>query len=103
MTTVIQKVYWTWPEGTTEISFEDWIEALPENEKQECLAAIESQRALRQAAVDRGDLILADEGDVWKDAATSEQGKEVDDVWYEYWTRWQNEVGVVFSTEFIPQ
>lgn len=98
--TVVQKFNWVWPPGTTHIEFEDWIAALPNHEKEECLSGIQNQVKMRQEAIDRGDMIMTNEGYVWKDAETAQRGKGIDSVWEKYWLRWQEETGVIFSTTF---
>ena len=98
--TVLQKFDWSWPQGATPVSFDDWIENLPNDQKQECLSGVKSQHEIRQQAIDRGDMILTTQGYIWKDAETAQRGKGIDPVWEKYWLRWQKETQATFTMTY---
>lgn len=97
---VKQKFQWSWPHGVTPVHFEQWIETLPEVEKQECLAGISNQLKFRQEAIDRGDMILGDSEYIWKDEETASKGKGIDEVWERYWRRWQAETQAILTVTY---
>ena len=98
--TVLQKFEWTWPPGVKPISFIEWIESLPNDEKQECLDGMARQHSMRQQAIDRGDMVITDNGYIWKDEETAKRGKGIDEVWEKYWRRWQKETQATFSMTY---
>ena len=98
--TVVQKFHYTWPPGVKQITFGNWINELPEPDKTECLTGAACQNKMRQEAIDRGDMIITDNGYIWKDAEAAKRGKGINDVWEKYWLRWQSETGVIFSVTF---
>ena len=100
---IIQKFIYTWPEGTVEIPFLDWINALPLSEQQEYWEGRRNGDRLRQIAIDEGRMIMKDGAYEWRDAEAFAAGKENDPTWERYWRRWQAETGVVFTIEIIEE
>lgn len=97
--TITQTFNYAWPEGTTPITFIDWIKTLTQEEQDEFAQALARQDALRQKAIDDGMLELDPNGEgyVWKDYDTLTIGKPQDETWLVYWDKWKNATGVQFS------
>ena len=100
---VIQKFIYTWPEGTVEISFQDWIDALPLSEQQEYWEGRRNGDRLRQIAIDEGRMIIRDNAYEWRGTEEFAVNKENDPTWERYWLRWQVETGVVFTMKIIKE
>ena len=93
---VVQKFVYTWPPGTKEIWFEEWLKTLSKTDKEEFDQGRAKGEAFRQQAIDSGRMIINEVGDyVWKDSQSAY--KENDPTWEKYWKRWQKETGVHFS------
>ena len=99
---ILQQFEYTWPDGTTPITFTNWIATLTQAEKDEFAPALARQDAIRQQWIDNGLLELVDRvGYRWKDQDTFNIGKPVDPTWLTYWNRWQEETGVIFSYNVV--
>jgi len=96
----VQKLHWSWPPGVNPIHFSQWINDLPEYQKEECLAGIQRQEKMRQKAVDQGDMIISESEYIWKDAETAAKGKGIDEVWEKYWNRWQAETQAILTITY---
>jgi hypothetical protein len=101
MTKVLQKFTYTWPEGKEKIEFRDWLRTLSQEEQDEYWAGRRNGDRLRQIAIDEGRLEVIADGYLWRDEEAKKIHKENDPVWLKYWLRWQDETGVVFSSEYI--
>ena len=100
MTTITQTFNYVWPEGTTPITFPDWIKTLTQEEQDEFSLARDRNFALRQQVVDAGSLEVQTEPDayVWKDQAAFDAYKRTDPIWTSYFDRWIRETGVELSS-----
>jgi hypothetical protein len=97
----LSKFIYTWPEGTTPITFEAWIETLSKEEQDEFRLADIRQKEFRKMVVDQGNLVVTNDGYVWKDKDAEKVNKPHDPTWDLYWGRWITETGVVFTIEYI--
>jgi hypothetical protein len=105
---VAHKFTYSVPEGKEFIRFEDWVLTLTESEQAEFSASKQRQEALRQEAIDCGDMVRdftnVDPKDpksqpvyVWKDEETAKRGKPFDQTWKDFWNRYLAETGIEFD------
>ena len=101
---VAQEFVYKTADGQTPITLHHWVETLPLTEQEEFRAAEQRQFALRELAIERGDLVVVkdtgvvnDTVYVWKDEATAAQGKGTDAKWLAFFMRYQKENGITFE------
>lgn len=99
-----QEFKYTVPDGQEYISFEDWIETLPQGEQDEFNAARDRQFGIRSEFVNSGTLqvLKTDEIEknypyIWKDADAAKKNKPNDPVWLTYWDRYLKETNTTFE------
>jgi hypothetical protein len=97
-----QTFKYTGPDGGPAITFQAWLNSIPEADQKEYWAAQARQSAIRQDYIDRGILILdnscpGQNAYVWRDVESAENNKPMDEVWGKYWRRYLTETGTVFE------
>ena len=99
-------------ENEVPLTLHVWLKTLSQDEQQEFTEAEARQLAFRQAAIDRGDMIIEQSDSsngpaewnstlshyVWRDAETEKRGKEHDPVWLIYWNRYLEECNIKFES-----
>jgi hypothetical protein len=98
---ILSKFVYTWPPGTAQIQFHDWIRTLSTDQQDEFHQANIRQKEFRKLAVEQGNMQITDNGYIWKDKDALNIGKPTDPTWQIYWTRWIKETGVKFTIEQI--
>jgi hypothetical protein len=88
-------IHWKWVWFTTDgspfISIEDWVDTLSIEDQNRYRDANIRQKAYRQEKINEGNLVVADDGYIWKDETAEVINKVNDPIWLEYWDRWQIE------------
>jgi hypothetical protein len=98
---ILSKFIYTWPQGTTPIKFNAWIQTLPKEEQDEFRLADIRQLEFRKQVVDQGNMQVTNDGYIWKDQIALDTNKPTDPIWQIYWNRWLDETGVEFTIEQI--
>ena len=100
MTRVWQRFQRSTKDGSPLIELEHWVLTLPEDEKKLFFEAQANQKAYRQQAIDRGDMILSKQGGyIWRDQETASKGKQTDQTWLRYFERWIKECNIEFNIQ----
>lgn len=101
-----QEFKFTPPEGQEYISFDEWSNKLPPNEKAAWVAACARQHAIRAEYVNRGQLEIDQSNTnnnsyIWDDTLVEQKPKfeykEYDEEWFEFWNRYLTETGTKFE------
>lgn len=110
---IVHEFKYTVAEGYSWIELDDWVNNLPDAERQEFRDAERRQREFRSQAIADGRLVLDEShlgdhrqpGDqpryVWSDPETAKQNKPEDIIWRQYFDRWMAENGI--SIEVIER
>jgi hypothetical protein len=101
---VEQEFVYSTRDGQPPMPLHKWVETLPVSEQVQFRAAELRQFDLRDQAIARGDLVVAegtgninDRVYVWKDEAAAAKGKGTDPEWLVFFTRYQKENGITFE------
>jgi hypothetical protein len=110
---IIQEFVFVPPAGKELITLHQWVNTLPENERNEFVMSEARQLELRQKVVEVNKLAViknaksADEDGIVPDSYVWDESqienkhqdnyKEHDDVWFHYWTRYLTETGTKFE------
>ena len=83
---------WFTTDGSPFISLDDWVKTLSVEEQKEFYNANLRQKSYRQEKINEGNLIVnKDNSYIWKDEQTEIINKPNDEIWLNYWGRWQVE------------
>lgn len=105
---VRQEFRFTPPDGQEYISFDQWSDTLPREEKDRWVAACRRQHAIRAEYVNKGQLKIdraySDQGSdsyVWDEnlveSKPQHEYKEYDEEWLTLWNRYLSETGTKFE------
>lgn len=103
---VRQEFRFTPPEGREYISFDQWSDTLPQEEKDRWVAACRRQHAIRAEYVNNGQLKIdtsnrENNSYIWDDnlieSKPQYEYKEYDEEWLSLWNRYLSETGTKFE------
>lgn len=100
MTRILQRFDIRTIDGSPVVNFPDWVKTLSKEEQTRFEEARTRQHRHRQEVIDRGDMIITENGYEWRDPAAAEKNKPSDEIWLEYWDRWLKECKIEFNNRW---
>jgi hypothetical protein len=95
---VIHHFEYSWPDGTTPITLQQWVNTLS-TEEQECFRSAEKrQRLLRAQTIDNGTMSIAGPHSYeWQNNIVANINKKYDKEWRDFFDRYIKETGTIFK------
>lgn len=96
---VRHRFVYEWPEGIKPITFDQWVQNLDQQEKQEFLEAKRRQIDHRTRAIQQHRMKIEQGSYVWATEQIAQENKPTDPVWYRYFQRYLTETQTKFRIE----